>query len=275
MQARAEIDGGRFNTAEALLAEARQLDPASAELAATSKALTDARQRVEDERLRAEAEQRAAAEREAEALRVAEEREAAARLAEEQRVENERLAAEAAAALAAAEAAREAAAAQAVVPQAAGVSGSSGPADAESPEKQQAAAAADVPDESTDGQSTTEEAPVLAATAPEPAARPVSDPVPVREQQPVAASTLTRTKYVAPRYPRSAERRNVAGWVDVVFTVAVDGTVKDIEIIDSQPGDTFVKSATRAVERWEFEPVVENGRIVEKRAGVRMMFALQ
>ena len=32
---------------------------------------------------------------------------------------------------------------------------------------------------------------------------------------------------------------------------------------------------TRAVEKWEFEPVIENGTAVEKRAGVRMMFALE
>jgi protein TonB len=82
-------------------------------------------------------------------------------------------------------------------------------------------------------------------------------------------------KYVAPRYPRSAERRNVSGWVDVVFTVTTDGSVSDVEIVGSEPGDTFVDSATRAVEKWEFEPVVEDGQIVEKRAGVRMMFAIE
>jgi protein TonB len=97
----------------------------------------------------------------------------------------------------------------------------------------------------------------------------------VREQAPVAASTLTRTKYVAPRYPRSAERRNISGWVDVVFTVTTSGSVIDIEVVGSEPGDMFVESATRAVEKWEFEPVTEDGQAVEKRAGVRMMFAIE
>ncbi|HSO06746.1 MAG TPA: hypothetical protein VLW45_05880, partial [Pelomicrobium sp.] len=63
LQARAEIDGARFSTAEALLAEARELDPQSAELAASTKALAEARERVEQDRLRAERERRAAAER--------------------------------------------------------------------------------------------------------------------------------------------------------------------------------------------------------------------
>ena len=80
---------------------------------------------------------------------------------------------------------------------------------------------------------------------------------------------------MAPKYPRSAERRNLSGWVDIVFTVSREGTVKDIEIRDSKPGDTFVNAAIRAVERWEFEPVTENGVVVETRTGVRMMFALE
>ncbi|MEJ2274351.1 MAG: energy transducer TonB, partial [Woeseiaceae bacterium] len=65
------------------------------------------------------------------------------------------------------------------------------------------------------------------------------------------------------------------GWVDVIFTVTFDGTVKDVEIRESEPEGVFEHSATRAVERWEFEPIVENGTTVEKRAAVRMMFALE
>ena len=89
-----------------------------------------------------------------------------------------------------------------------------------------------------------------------------------------AVSSLNRIKYVAPKYPRSAERRNISGWVDVVFTVTTQGTVADVEVRNSEPGDIFNNSAVKAVEKWEFEPVVENGLIINKRAGVRMMFAL-
>jgi protein TonB len=86
---------------------------------------------------------------------------------------------------------------------------------------------------------------------------------------------LNRVKYVAPKYPRGAQRRSLSGWVDILFTVTTDGTVKDIEIQNSQPGETFVNSATKAVAKWEFEPVVEDGTVVEKRVGVRMMFAVE
>ncbi len=97
----------------------------------------------------------------------------------------------------------------------------------------------------------------------------------VLNEEPVGISTLTRIKYVAPRYPRTAERRNLSGWVDIVFTVDRDGMTKDVEVRESEPGQTFDSAATRAVEKWRFQPIFENGIVVEKRAGVRMMFAIE
>ncbi len=114
-----------------------------------------------------------------------------------------------------------------------------------------------------------------AAASPEASEPPPAAPVPVQDQAPIAISNLTRTKYVAPKYPRTAERRSLSGWVDVVFTVGIDGTVSDIDVRASEPGDVFVNSAIKAVEKWEFEPIIENDRYVEKRAGVRMMFAIE
>jgi TonB family protein len=91
----------------------------------------------------------------------------------------------------------------------------------------------------------------------------------------VAIGELKRTNYVAPKYPRSAQRRNTSGWVDLGFTVGRDGTVHTIEIIDSDPGTVFDEAATKAVSQWRFEPILQDGRRVERRAGVRMMFSLQ
>jgi TonB family protein len=91
----------------------------------------------------------------------------------------------------------------------------------------------------------------------------------------VAVSSLTRKRYVAPRYPRVAERRGLSGWVDVVFTVGSDGKTSNIVAQKSAPGDTFVNAAVKAVEKWEFEPIIENGATVEKRAGVRLLFAIE
>jgi len=95
------------------------------------------------------------------------------------------------------------------------------------------------------------------------------------EPRQIAMSQLRRTNYVAPKYPRSAERRKTSGWVDLGFTVARDGGVHSIEIIESAPGKVFVDAATKAVSQWRFDPVVENGQPVEKRVAVRMSFSLE
>ena len=88
-------------------------------------------------------------------------------------------------------------------------------------------------------------------------------------------SQLTRVNYVAPRYPRNAQRRNLSGWVDVAFTVTAAGETADLEVMDSNPGSVFNDAATEAVSRWRFEPVIEDGRAVEKRVAVRMAFNLE
>jgi serine/threonine-protein kinase len=91
----------------------------------------------------------------------------------------------------------------------------------------------------------------------------------------VPISSLKRTNYVAPRYPRSAQRRNITGWVDVTFTVNRGGNVVDVGILDSNPGDVFNEAATEAVSQWRFEPSLENGALVEKLVAVRLMFSLE
>jgi len=114
------------------------------------------------------------------------------------------------------------------------------------------------------------------AVASIPIETPVREPVEAAiYQRPASISSLNRTRYVAPKYPRIAQRRNLTGWVDIVFTVATDGSVKDIVIRNSEPGETFDSAATKAVQKWEFEPVLENGSVIEMRAGVRLMFALE
>lgn len=238
LQARSEIDAGNLDVAANLLGEARAIDPSNTELDATAAALSSARDAVAA-RIRAAEEER---------LRIqAANRRAAAEKAAAEQAAAEKAAAEAAAAEAAAaerRAAEEAATnAQPAVADNAGAGAASTEAVAQKP--------------------------VAQAMAPEP------QPVAVRDQAPVSVSSLSRTRYVAPKYPRAAQRRNQSGWVDVVFTVAMDGSVKDIEVRGSNPEGVFDNAALRAVEKWEFEPVIEDGILVEKRAGVRMMFALE
>ncbi|MEM7277901.1 MAG: TonB family protein [Pseudomonadota bacterium] len=90
----------------------------------------------------------------------------------------------------------------------------------------------------------------------------------------VKLSELVRTRYVAPQFPRSAIRRDLSGWVSLEFTVSAEGKVEDISILESEPGTIFVSSATKALQRWEYEPVIEDGVAVARRASVRLQFAL-
>ena len=95
------------------------------------------------------------------------------------------------------------------------------------------------------------------------------------EPELVPVSRLTRTNYVAPKYPRAAHRRNVTGSVDITFTITTDGRIRDMSVLESEPGETFDQAAIDAVEKWRFEPVIENGVAVEKRTAVRLAFTLQ
>lgn len=248
LQARTEIDQGQFDEAERLLNDAREMDPDSIELQAATVAINEARQRiVSDQRRQREARDAAA--------RVKADRLAALQQAEEQR--------RALAAAAIDKSASEPVAKAVVDDKSAAPAdvGAAKPSDVETPVERPA----NIP------VAANQDAEFVASSSAETVAGPtrgVSAP-------PVAVSSLTRTKYVAPKYPRSAERRSLSGWVDVVFVVTFDGTTKDIEVLGSEPGDVFVSAATRAVERWEFEPVIEGGTLVEKRAGVRMMFAFE
>jgi len=277
LQARAQIDAGDFDAADALLIDSRRLDPSSAELAASAVVLAAARDRRLQDARRAE-EQRVAAEKAAEERAAADQ--AAAELAAAELAAAEQVAAEQAAAeLAAAEqaAAEQAASEQAVTDQSTADEQQSGLAEAAAAivvasavPGNDAEAIDATPRAANDSPaSDTQEPPQVAAVLPQQATPSA------RVEGPVSVSSLKRTKYVAPKFPRAAQRRNLSGWVDIIFTVDIDGTVADISIRDSDPGDVFVNAATNAIEDWEFEPVIEDGVAVQKRAAVRLMFALE
>jgi protein TonB len=91
----------------------------------------------------------------------------------------------------------------------------------------------------------------------------------------VPASTLAREKYVAPRYPNAALRKQQEGWVEMDFTVAGDGSVKDITVRAANPSGVFDEAATKAVSQWRYVPIQRNGRAIEQRARLRMRFAFE
>lgn len=82
-------------------------------------------------------------------------------------------------------------------------------------------------------------------------------------------SELGIERYVAPEFPRVAQRRNVTGYVDIAFDINADGSTGAIEVVQSEPGSVFNDSATEAVGQWKFAP--REGTV---RAIVRLRFAI-
>ena len=277
LRARLEIDRGEFKLAGNLLADARVLAPSSTEIDAADRLLKAAKDRVAQQRR--EAAERLVAER------VAAEKAAAERLAVERAAAEAAVAAEAAAEPAVAEppAADSPVAAKILVAESTVADSpvAAGPRVADS-----TAAEPPLAEPSIAEPPTGKLAETVAMTDSVVGDKVAAAPPAADEAQPdqagtvaspalVPISSLNRIKYVAPKYPRSAQRRGITGWVDVVFTVDTDGSVADVSVRKSEPGDTFVASAMKAVEGWEFEPVVEDGMPVRKVAGVRMMFAME
>jgi TonB family protein len=93
-----------------------------------------------------------------------------------------------------------------------------------------------------------------------------------RRNSVVSASSLTRVRYVEPKYPRQALERGTEGWVDLEFTVGTDGTVGNVTVVRAEPAGVFDAAASASLSRWRFRPVMVDGRPVDQRARVRLQF---
>ncbi len=91
----------------------------------------------------------------------------------------------------------------------------------------------------------------------------------------VSASSMTRTRYVAPKFPPDASQRGIDGWVDLQFLVNTDGSVGELTIVGAQPVGIFEKAALDAVRHWRYQPLMRDGQAVTQRARVRVRFAMQ
>jgi TonB family protein len=90
----------------------------------------------------------------------------------------------------------------------------------------------------------------------------------------IPASQLTPLKTVQPNYPMKAVSNKIEGWVDVEFTVAETGKVKDVSVrATSNPG-VFDDAALKAVAQWRYKPVLRDARPVPVRSQIRVRFSL-
>lgn len=78
----------------------------------------------------------------------------------------------------------------------------------------------------------------------------------------------------APRYPREAAEQGIEGHVTAEFTITENGTVEDIILVDSMPGEVFVEPAIDALARWRFRPDVVDGVALPSRARQTIEFKL-
>jgi protein TonB len=67
-----------------------------------------------------------------------------------------------------------------------------------------------------------------------------------------------------PRYPQEAQLAGISGWVKLRFTVAADGTTKDIQIVRSEPPGVFDAAALEAAQRFVYSPRTEAGVPVDR-----------
>jgi TonB family protein len=91
----------------------------------------------------------------------------------------------------------------------------------------------------------------------------------------VTASALTRTRYSPPEYPDGARAKGADGWVDIIFTVRIDGSVGDITVAGAEPAGIFEQAAMASVRKWRYQPIIRDGRPIEQRARVRIRFAME
>jgi len=79
---------------------------------------------------------------------------------------------------------------------------------------------------------------------------------------------------VNPEYPPRAQSRGIQGWVLIQFTISAAGAVKDARVVDAEPKGVFDDAALKAVARWKYNPMVEEGVAVERR-GVQVKLTFQ
>lgn len=90
----------------------------------------------------------------------------------------------------------------------------------------------------------------------------------------VDASKLAVIKTVKPVYPPRAELNKTEGWVELDFTIAESGQVRDISVRAANPPGVFDSAAIGALSHWQYQPVLADDKPVAQRARIRLRFAL-
>ncbi|MCZ6670106.1 MAG: energy transducer TonB [Acidobacteria bacterium] len=87
-----------------------------------------------------------------------------------------------------------------------------------------------------------------------------------------------RKKFTAPRYPSIARRTMIEADVILQLVIRKDGTVGNVEPLKVQINTNpkieaaFIEQATKAVKKWRYQPVQQNGKPVDVKFTVVIRF---
>jgi TonB family protein len=100
------------------------------------------------------------------------------------------------------------------------------------------------------------------------------DPVRVRLADPCSRNGVqpggTLIHRVEPEYPEQARAKHIAGFVKMLLTVAPDGSVNQVKVIEGDP--LLVEAATKAAMQWKYTPFMRCGKPVEMQSSEHVHF---
>ncbi|SDY51910.1 energy transducer TonB [Nitrosomonas sp. Nm33] len=76
------------------------------------------------------------------------------------------------------------------------------------------------------------------------------------------------------KYPSSAKKNGIKGYVVLSVLVETDGSVNQVQVLESNPSGVFDAAALQGIRSWQFEPAKYKGEIVKVWAKQKIRFDL-
>jgi TonB family protein len=84
--------------------------------------------------------------------------------------------------------------------------------------------------------------------------------------------SLTRLNKLDVQYPARALQGGIEGWVEISYSVGADGAVSNVKVLNATPPRTFESSASKAVSRLRYQPVIQGGKAIAVGTQVRIVY---